>query len=130
MSITLADIERAIRANFVLAKDGRKILETEYEWESNSLYTARLVFVGIACQLNFPMEQICHHLDMPYKEYVGKVSRYKEHMITGKEKYARILSKELMYDKEVKDMIDLRVYRKTILINNYLATVQHTKIAY
>jgi hypothetical protein len=128
MSITLDDIEKAIRSNFVINKEGKKILETVYDWESNSLYTARIVFVGIALQHGFSMEPICQHLDMTYKEYTGKVKKYKQLLRLGEQKYFRIQHQGLKYDKDITDNLDLRVYRKQILINNYLNNLQHVPI--
>lgn len=123
MSPTLHDIDRTIRSNFVLRKLPTKPLETDKEWESRSPNTARLVFVGVAAQYGFTMADICAHLQMTSTAYLGMLTRFKELMITGKHKYELIVTRELQYEKEIVEIIDLRVYRKVVLIKNHLTNI-------
>lgn len=123
MTPTLHDIDKTIRSNFVLRKLPSKPLETEKEWESRSPNTARLVFVGIAEQYGFSMNDICDHLRMTNKDYLGLLSRFKELMITGKHKYELVTTGELRYEKDIVEIMDLRVYRKVVLIKNHLTNI-------
>jgi len=125
MNITLDDIEAGIRVNFVLKDDGAKRLETVYDWESNSYQTARLVFVGIASERGYAMQDICHYLDMSYKDYLYKLGRYKSMLRNGTGRMEAFKKKNkplhLLFDKAGADALDLRVCRKVVLINNFLA---------
>src|SRR6185295_16876060 len=123
MNITLEDIEAAVRANFVLKREGAK-LETVYDWESNSNQTARLVFVGIAIERGFHMDEICTFLEMNFKDFLSKCQRYRDYLHTGQAKIdeMRMMKMPLhrVLDKAGADALDMRVCRKSILVNNYL----------
>lgn len=127
MTPTLPDIDTTIRSNFVLRKMPNKPFQTDREWESRSQNTARLVFVGIADQYGFSMQQICDHLQMTGKDYLGHLSRFKDLMVTGKRKYEQVSTGELRYEKDIVEIMDLRVYRKVVLIKNHLQLLCHTK---
>jgi hypothetical protein len=130
MNITLTDIEKAVRRNFVLKHDGAK-LETVYDWESNSRETARLVFVGIAIERGFHMDDICAFLDMNFKDFLSKCQRYKDYLHSGHEKVEEMKRMNVplhrVLDKIGADALDMRVWRKTILVNNYLRLVLQSK---
>lgn len=124
MNISLNDIEAGIRCNFVMNDTPKKKLETNYDWESNSYQTARLVFVGIAIERGFTMEEICSYLNMTYPDYLYKIGRFRSMLRNGKERMEAFKRKKrplhLLFDRAGADELDLRVCRKVALINNYL----------
>lgn len=130
MNVSLHDIEDAVRRNFVLKIGGTK-LESVYDWESNSSQTARIVFVGVALDRGFRSDEICDYLDMNFKDFLSKSQRYKIYLQSGEEKVMEMRSMHLplhrTLDKEGADALDMRVYRKTVLINNCLNLILQAK---
>lgn len=122
MKIMLIDIEKAIRANFVLRKESRKILETDREKEKNSYGAGRMVFVGIALQFGYKQPEICAHLKMTVTEYNGKAKNYRLLYEAGKTKTQEKPIKR--YENGESIDLDLRIYRKTVLVKNYLTSLQ------
>lgn len=122
MRITLHDIEKAIRANFILRKGSHKMLETDREKERNSYGAGRIVFVGIALKLGYKQPEICAYLDMTLTEYNGKAKNYRLLYEAGR---AKTLEKpKYRYEQGEFNEQDLRIYRKTLLVTNYLKTLQ------
>lgn len=122
MKIELTDIEKAIRANFVLRKDSTKILETDREKEKNSYGAGRMVFVGIALRLGYKRPEICEHLKMTITEYNGKAKSYRQLYEAGLKKTQEKPKKR--YEQGEFVDLDLRIYRKTVLVKNYLTSLQ------
>lgn len=124
MNITLDDIESGIRSNFVLKEAPKKRLETDFNWESNSNQTARIVFVGIASERGYTMDEICRFLDIGFEDYMWKLGRFKSMLRNGHQRMESFKRKgvplHMMLDKAGADELDLRVCRKVLLINNYL----------
>jgi hypothetical protein len=131
MNVTLKDIENAVRRNFVLKPEG-EMLETVYDWESNSSQTARLVFVGIAVERGYHMDEVCAFLEMSNYDFHSKTTRFRDYIISGRMKIADMKRKALplhrVLDKPGADALDMRVYRKAILVNNYLQLMLQTKV--
>lgn len=132
MNLTLQDIEIAIRRNFILKQDATMLLQTESDWEAYSDQTARVVFVGVAADRGFSMDEVCEYLDISVKQYLNKVGKYKDWLRVGKGKVEVLKRKgkplHLLLDKgSMADSLDLRIYRKTMLVNNCLATILQQK---
>ncbi len=131
MNISLLDIERAIRANFILSKDGKKYLETDWYHEYHSSGAARMVFVGVALGFGFRMEEICDHLEMTLTEFNGKQRKFRELYDAGNSKTALLKKQDKntgSYEQETAFSLELRIYRKTILVRNYLASLQRVAL--
>lgn len=133
MTITLIDINAAIRANFILTKgteNGGKPLTTDWYYESHSFSTARMVFVAIAVLCQFKPDQVCTYLDMSFSEFNAHRKKYRGLYREGEKKYEGIKKGELTYDKSMTNNLDLRVYRKTLLVTNYLKNLQRKRMAF
>jgi|HubBroStandDraft_2_1064218.scaffolds.fasta_scaffold00002_13 hypothetical protein len=128
MRISLNDIEKAIRANFILSKEGNRLLEADYYYEWHALGAARIVFVGAAIAAGYGQQDICLYIDMSLSEYNGKLRKFREHYKRGSSKAAEIkAARRQIAELDAKD-IDLRIYRKYVLVNNYLQHLQRKRL--
>lgn len=127
MNITLVNIERAIRANFILAKDGNKFLETDWYHEWHSKSAARTVYIGVALLHGHKQEHICEHIDMTVHEYNARLAEFRERYSKGQRK-EKERNKEEKYGQDDALDLDLRIYRKYKLVTNYLQLLR--KVAY
>jgi len=120
MRPTLNDIERAIRANFIINPEGGKFLEADIVYERDMKGAARIVFVGVAAGLQFRNQEICTYIDMSPFEFTSKLKQFKELYERGES----MMRKEGMkcYDDAVDK--NIRIYRKTNLVRNYLNSLQ------
>lgn len=121
--IKLADIERAIRSNFILAEgkeNGGKKLTTNWYYESHNYSTARMVFVEMAIACHFGHKEICTYLEMTIRDFTALRKLYRELYKEGRRLYEAISLGTMEYSKELSQSLDLRVYRKTLLVMNYL----------
>lgn len=132
MNITLHDIEDAIRRNFVLDPGATNLLETapETERHGEGNQSAILVFVGCAMQRGFGAKEVCDYLSITGKDFYGKSVRYREMLQAGSTKAAKLRKEGMatrdMIDKHDSDR-DLRLYRKTMLVNNCLNLLLQAK---
>jgi len=113
---SLGNIEKAIRANFILNPDGHKFLEADIKYEKDMASAARIVFVGIAVSAGHKRRDICEYIDMTPYEFNSKQAKFKQHYADGAEKMKAGGVKA--YDDALDP--DLRIYRKANLIKNYL----------
>ena len=124
MLIPLKDIEQGIRRNFILSKEGRKKLDADYETEGHFVGAARMVFVGVSVQCGHRMAEICDYLVMSTYEFNGKLKKFKDYFRLGEQKSKVIKTEsnneEVEYSKETASDFSLRIYRKAVLVNNYL----------
>jgi hypothetical protein len=124
---TLSHIERAIRANFILSKHPTRMLETDPEKERDTRTAARMVFVGAALANGWRQQEICDYLGMTIHEYNGKLKEFREHLKEGERKYLeKVACKRTKYEQEESFDLDLRIYRKWQLINNYINSIKWT----
>lgn len=130
MKITLSDIEKAVRANFLLKKDGKKLLEVE-DNRKRCLGAARIVFVGVALANTHRQEEICEYLDMTVTDFNSKVKRFRKLFEGGVKKIStRTNTKARTYDENWNLEIDIYIYRKTVLVKNYLASLQREALVF
>lgn len=133
MTLSLNDIESAIRRNFVLDESGGKLLESNADWEANSTQTARVIFVGIALEQGYHVDDVCAYLGISGKRCLRNAVRYRELIKAGKYKLAELkrggMPLHLVLDKtEMADSLDIRIYRKSILVNNCLGLMLKAKL--
>lgn len=121
MKASLIDIEQAIRANFVINPDG-KILETGGDYLDLRLKSgARMVFIGIAMACGLRVDDIRKHLQMDIREFNNLLQKFYQCCDRGEEKVEERKSKGIKgYDQNDLFDIDLRIYRKKMLVLNYL----------
>lgn len=115
---SLIDIEKAIRANFVLNPDGKMYLEADPVVERDFKAAARIVFVGTAIAHGYKAAEICEHINMTLFDFNSKALRFRQHYRSGEEK-ARSKPHNQYQQKDAFDG-DLRIYRKYNLVRNYL----------
>lgn len=123
----LSHIERGIRANFVLSKNPKKLLETDWEKERHTLTAARMVFLGMALSHGYKQPEICDYLGMTIHEYNGKLQEFRTHLKEGERKYLeKVALHRTKYEQLESFDLDLRIYRKYQLISNYINTLKWT----
>lgn len=129
MKASLQDIERAVRANFVIVPGG-KFLETGRDRLDLRLKSgARMVFIGIAMNSGHRIEDILAYVKMDLREFNNLFSKYHAYNDSGKKKYLnRTLAGKKAYDQAAALDVDLRIYRKTILINNYILNLKRQRV--
>lgn len=124
MRITLFDIEKAIRANFILAKDGKCLLEVE-DIRKRCPAAARIVFVGVALDHEHKTQEICDYLDLTLTDFNSKIKRFRKSIETGAAKMNKKRETgNLVYDDNFNLEVDMYIYRKTVLVRNYLISLQ------
>jgi hypothetical protein len=127
MRPTLADIEHAVRANFVINPNGAKKLETDDKREWHTKSAGRMVFIGVALENGIRREEICAHIDMSTYEYNGRLMHFREHLAKGQKKNAQ-RSRGKKYDQEEALDLDLRIYRKYILVKNCIEILKRKRL--
>jgi hypothetical protein len=127
MRVTLADIDKAVRANFIIDPHGSKYLDADRKKEWHFSGAARVVFVGIALENQFRQEAICDHLDITITEFNGKARQFREHWEMGKVKNLE-RKRANRYDKEEALDQDLRVYRKSVLVRNCVEMLKKKRL--
>jgi len=121
MKASLPDIEKAIRANFVINPDG-KFLETGGDRIDLRLKSgARMVFIGLAMAYGHRVEDILQYVTMDLREFNSLFAKYHDLNESGRAKYEhrKLQGKKTYTEAEAYDL-DLRTYRKTILVNNHI----------
>ena len=91
---------------------------------TQSVSIARLVFMGAALENGFGCMAICAHLDMTLFEYHSKLVKYQESLKAGRLKMEQLRQGYINYDKALVGDGDLRLYRKVILVKNYINSLQ------
>jgi len=129
VTITLADIEKAIRANFIIRKDEQntghyKQLVVE-DSRKRCLGIARIIYAGMAVGYGHRHEEVCRHIEMSIEEFNKNTRRFRElytdgELKAGGEHKKRIYKRDANWNIE----LDLYLYRKTLLVKNYLASLQ------
>lgn len=130
--ITLGDIEKAVRANFTCiekenAKGGKLFI---VDLGKRCARTAQIIFTGISVEKGHDNKDIQRYLSIGVKQYNANMRRFHEMIEQGKSRYEeREERKGIMYvRKPNKNLdVDVFVYRKTVLVNNYLKSLQQQR---
>jgi len=129
MKASLQDIEQAVRANFVINPDG-KFLETGIDYLDRRLKSgARMIFIGVAIGCGHRVSDILRYVQMDLREFNNLLAKYHSYNDMGKEKYDRRKKEgKRIYDQAAALDVDLRIYRKCILINNYILNLKRQRV--
>lgn len=88
-----------------------------------------MVFTGIAMAYGHRIEDVLTFLDMDIREFNTLLARYHAFNDSGYEKYAKRKAEgKKHYDTASAYDIDLRIYRKTILIKNHILTIKRQRV--
>lgn len=129
MRLTLTDIDRAVRANFMLSATASKYLEADDTKEYHFKTAARIVFVGVAVENGFKYDRICDHLSMTVTEFNAFQRQFKEHLQEGRIKNGR-RKKDNRYDQGEALDFDLRIYRKYVLVRNCIEYLKRKRLVF
>lgn len=128
MIITLSDIEKAVRANFLIRKDEQntghyKQLVVE-DSRKRCLGIARIIYTGMAVGYGHRQEEICRHIEISIEEFNKNTRRFRELYTAGEIKSGTEKKRIYKRDANWNIELDLYLYRKTVLVKNYLASLQ------
>jgi len=130
MNVTLQEIERAVRVNFVIDSMSKEFLQTAWDVDKHDTGTARMVFIACAKERGYTMQAICSYAGIEDAEYNRKMLRYRGMMQDARrktEEYRRDgVRLHLVYDKHDADR-DLHLLRKIRLVRNCLDLMLHAK---
>lgn len=99
--MTLADIEKAVRKNCIMAKDpGSKPLETDYVAEM-SHEVGLIVFLGIARRQGFLPKEISDHMNITIKRYNTLLAQYQSATRTYSDLPIRQLYQNMNVEKKI-----------------------------
>jgi hypothetical protein len=120
MKNSLTEIERAVRANFVINHDG-EFLEADDKVERDMKFAARMVFIGVSMTSGHSITDILAHSGIGLAEFNKLLRIFHSHLREGNVK-AEERHKEHKVQYAQTEAFDphLRIYRKTLLVNNYL----------
>ena len=119
MSYSLQDIERAVRANFITVSDGKKFLEVAMGEHRHQRNAGRMVFIGIAYG-DHSYDEITAYTGMSLYDCLSLTRNFRHYYDRGKQKCK---------DPTVPfDDPDIRIFRKTTLVRNYLTSLVRATI--
>jgi len=124
MKPSLADIEKGIRANFILNPNGNKYLEADEKAERDMKSAARIVFIAVAANAGHKAADICDYVDMTLLEFNHKLSKFRSYYREGKTKTNSLTCYHQMDSFDP----DLRIYRKYNLVTNYLNNLSSRRL--
>lgn len=129
MKASLTDIEFAVRANFVINPSG-KFLETGVDYLDRRLKSgARMVFIGIAIGCGHRVSEILRFVQMDLREFNNLLAKYYSYNDMGRDKYEKRKKEgKKVYDQKAALDVDLRIYRKCILINNHILNIKRNRV--
>jgi hypothetical protein len=119
MSYPLSDIEKAIRANFIIVPDAKKFLEVAMGTHRHQGNAGRMLFVGLAYGQH-PYDDIIRYSKMSLYDCSTLARNFNQYYARGKTKSE---NKSAPFDDP-----DIRIYRKTLLVRNYLNNLVREKI--
>ncbi len=121
---SLSDIEKGVRANFILNPKGNKYLEADEKVERDMKSAARIVFIAIAANAGHRAAEICDYVDMTLLEFNHKLAKFRVYYREGQEKTQQLSSYHQL------DSFDphLRIYRKYNLVKNYLNNLSNRRL--
>ena len=119
--ISLHQIERSVRANFVIDHHSNKLLKTNRDTTHGNGSIARIVFIGVAVEHGYTKDDICAFIGMTNDEYCRKLRMYEQFIDSGRNKFYQMRAKDMAARKRrAADDIDFRVYMKKGLVENYI----------